>query len=514
MSNIIKSYGTGDKFTTAALMGMGGTEQDANGRFYVDGQMVGVELSRVIAEAIYIDEIFRDGQSVTGRYTTDRTPNGATRVALETPLPMSSRTMSYGGRNGTPGNGGVINVNPPIMPGDDEFLVYRNQVNDQTMFFPDIRKEYIPLDMMSRKISSYGKAVAMDRSASTLAEIIAYSFWRSLNDGNTLVNEGTLTEQNAYATLLNNLNTLLDEGDPARGAFTYPTQGRCIIGRPSFINGIFNRNSGVIMLGGDLAQEMLKNYDLDVRMSDRNYVGTGYKGYAMQFHFQSAPSEIWKRAEKYLNLPAGSLDNVSAICVSYDATATAATVDLGVKIVDSTNGKRGLEAQPLNIWGHEAFRKSYVIGDSTLTNDYLTGTLNLTAATRVYPCAPKMLDTNSNPITVPIFGNDGSIVGYQVVTETPKPNGGNFQSGLKQCAPVTATPAPGTYASTQQVTLATATSGATIYYTTDGSEPTSSSTKYTSAISVSATKTINAIAVKPGMIPSDTFTGAYTINAG
>ena len=54
----------------------------------------------------------------------------------------------------------------------------------------------------------------------------------------------------------------------------------------------------------------------------------------------------------------------------------------------------------------------------------------------------------------------------------------------------------GTYTSTQSVTLSCDTEGATIYYTTDGSEPTSSSTEYSSAISISESCTLKAIAIK------------------
>lgn len=232
----------------------------------------------------------------------------------------------------------------------------------------------------------------------------------------------------------------------------------------------------------------------------------------MQFHFQSAPREIWNVAEKYMGLSKGALDNVDAICVSFDATAKANTVDLGVKIVDSTNGKRGLEAQPLNIWGHEAFRKSYVIGKTNLTNDYLTG-LGLTAEKRIDIVSPKIANADMDTIAVPIYGTDNQIVGYKTIANVPKPNGDNMQSGLKQVSPVTASPAPGTYTGTQSVTLTTPTDGATIYYTTDGSAPTSKSTKYTAAISVTETTTIKAFAVADGMIPAEIKTFSYTINA-
>ena len=506
MANIVSTYGNVENFTKSALMGLGATEQDANGRFYVDGSMVNVELSEVIAEAIYISEIFRDGQSVTGKYTTDRKA-GAVRVMLDTPLPFSSRTVSYGGRKGTNGNAGVINVNPPLLPTNDEFLVYLNQVNDQSMIFPDLGKEYIPLDVMAKKIAGYTKAVVQDRTASTLAEIIAYAVFRSLNGASNLQAVADITADNAYATLVNKLNALLDNGDQVQGAFTFATEGRTIIGRPSFINGVFNKNSGIILTGSDLAQEMLKNYDLDVRMPDRDYVGTGYKGYAMGFHWQSAPDYIWSLAEKYLGLAAGSLSNVNAIAVSFESTAVGKVVDLGVKLIDA-NEVRGIKAQPLNIWGHEAFRLSYLIGDSTLTNDYLSG-LGLNEADRVYPVAPNIANASDN-VVVPIYGTDGTIIGYKEIAKGPQPNGDNFQSGLKQVASITASPAPGNFTTSASVTLTTTTPGATIYYTTDGSTPTSASNKYSSAVALSSTTTLKAIAVNTGMVPSEVFEGVYT----
>lgn len=426
----IQTYGVGSEFVTSALMGYGATSTDRNGRFYIDGSMVHVDLANTIAEAIYIQRIFRDGQSVTGRYAANVKRGGAVRVMLETPLDFSSRTTSFGGRAGTAGNSGVVNVNPPVMSASDEFIVYLNQVNDQMLAFPDLSKEYIPLDVMAKKIASYANRVAMDRDASTLAEILSYAIFRALNGGDNIVSEGDLTTENAYANLINKVHTQLDNGDRARGAYTFPTEGRTIIGRPSFINNLFSRNSGVIMLGGDLAQEMLKNYDLDRDMNSRDYVGTGYKGYAMNFHFQSAPDYIWNLAEAYLGLAKGALDNVHAIAVSFDATATADGIDLGMKIVDATQF-RGSLAQPLNVWGHEAFRKSFIIGNASVTTDALT-TLGFSASAKKDVIAPADAATllgegGKQYITVPVYDEDGTtVVGYKRILSVPTPNGGNL----------------------------------------------------------------------------------------
>ena len=95
-----------------------------------------------------------------------------------------------------------------------------------------------------------------------------------------------------------------------------------------------------------------------------------------------------------------------------------------------------------------------------------------------------------------------------IVIKGNKSSGGQTQT----VATPTFSPAAGTYTEVQNVTISTTTEDATIYYTVDGSDPTTSSTEYSSAITVSETSTIKAMAVKNGMNNSAVATATYIIN--
>lgn len=73
------------------------------------------------------------------------------------------------------------------------------------------------------------------------------------------------------------------------------------------------------------------------------------------------------------------------------------------------------------------------------------------------------------------------------------------------------TPAAGTYAASQKVTLTDSTPNAVLYYTLNGTTPTASSTKYTAPIPVAATTTIQAFAIAPGYTASKVASATYTI---
>ena len=79
----------------------------------------------------------------------------------------------------------------------------------------------------------------------------------------------------------------------------------------------------------------------------------------------------------------------------------------------------------------------------------------------------------------------------------------------------TFSPPAGTYYLAQTVTMSDTTAGVTIYYTTNGSFPTTSSASCTSpcAVLISSTTTLRAMAVGSGISQSSTSTAVYTIAA-
>ena len=140
-------------------------------------------------------------------------------------------------------------------------------------------------------------------------------------------------------------------------------------------------------------------------------------------------------------------------------------------------------------------------GTSGATIYYTTNGYTPTTASSVY----------SAPINVSVWETLEAIAiapGYSL-----SPVGVAFYTiGNPAAAAPTFSPGGGDYDTSQTVTLSDGTSGATIYYTTSGSTPTTASTRYTAAISVTATETVEAIATASGYNQSGVATAVYTIN--
>lgn len=90
---------------------------------------------------------------------------------------------------------------------------------------------------------------------------------------------------------------------------------------------------------------------------------------------------------------------------------------------------------------------------------------------------------------------------------------GLLNAAAQTAAAPTLSPGTSTYTSAQAVTITDSTPGAVIYYTTNGSLPSTSSTKYSGAFTISATATVKAIAVASGYANSSVSSATYTISS-
>lgn len=104
------------------------------------------------------------------------------------------------------------------------------------------------------------------------------------------------------------------------------------------------------------------------------------------------------------------------------------------------------------------------------------------------------------------IGTSGQL---QLNTLSVTTSGGGTPS-VQTVATPTFNPAAGAVTAGTEVTISSTTDGATIYYTTNGDEPTTSSTQG-NTVTINAATTIKAIAVKEGMNDSEVATAAYTI---
>ncbi len=95
---------------------------------------------------------------------------------------------------------------------------------------------------------------------------------------------------------------------------------------------------------------------------------------------------------------------------------------------------------------------------------------------------------------------------------TPTPNAANAGAVNEYVARPVMNQAAGNYSGSVSVAISCATPGATVYYTTDGSEPTTASTVYASPINISTTTVLRARAFLTGTPDSFTESNTYFIN--
>lgn len=180
-----------------------------------------------------------------------------------------------------------------------------------------------------------------------------------------------------------------------------------------------------------------------------------------------------------------SLQNTLVFKVSIDATVTVYHQSHASRIIVAGSNSSFLTA--------EGFKKANAnLVEGTVSTEKTS--FDVSANTTIY-----MTSTEEASFT----GGDLFISGFEV---TPK------VAGNQVAAPLISPKEGATFGSPSTVSISCDTEGASIYYTTDGNIPSTSSTLYSSPFEVNSACTIKAFAVYDGMVDSQVSSADVTIN--
>ena len=411
-------------------------------------------MSARVKENIFQQIFTRPNEAVTEKYSTD---TSASEIQVLRVKPVED----YARELGADKNGGWFNSEEASYSTTESYGIKIIDEIDRNIDIPTVQQDMMDIEIAEAELSNLAGKVNRAVNAMTIAAQLCKNF----NDIATGAIEKNWVEiaDNDYLSAIIDAGTKLDEGNADEGIDAYPDDARAVIVRPEAKNALLKK--GQLLIGGsDTAQKILRKGGLDADTTP-DVAATAYIGEVNHMPVYVASPAVFNLAAKYLGVRADAINGVKALVVSAIGTGRALAFNAAIKIIDAPGGQ-GRRLQPKYRMGAQCWDGLSVV-----------------------------------PVVASGFVNPASTTSLLTVKA---PGSRNLT------AVVTATPGASSFDSSVSVTLACATAGAKIYYTTDGSVPTTSSTLYSTAISLTATKTIKAFAVVDGGVPSDVKTFVYT----
>lgn len=408
--------------------------------------------AKKVKENIFVDLLHRAGYGVTEVTELDAS---SVRMFKQVQTLADARQLN------APVNGGFFNNNKAEVPQIIEYDLDLLDLYDQVYDLPEVQQDMVSISVFENATKNIGGRVSTEINASTLAAQLLAKY-NGAKDANSWDGLAVILDADPkYYEALQEASTMLDDGDEANGIQSFPFAERQILFRANYRKKLLSEK-GVIMGGSNYAQSMLAKGT--VSPEGTKDFGNMYCGEIDNIPCFIVPAAIWNRAGMWVGAQS-AFAATQAIVIAAAATDRGISPQGYIKVVPSPDGA-GQRLQPKVRWG-------------------------------INVCYPKGI--------IPVLLNATAVPSTTLVKLAP----GN----KVKCAPVVATPASLTFATSATVVLSTATPGAVIYYTDDGSNPDTSKTLYTGAITVNATKTIKAIAHIEGGIDSAVASFTYTKQA-
>lgn len=401
--------------------------------------------------------ILRPNEAVTEQFSTDTS-------ASEIQVLRTRLVEDYARELGADINGNWFNSEDASFSTTAAYPIRIIDEIDRNIDIPTVQQDMMSISLAEAELSNLAGKVNRAINAMTIATQLCTNF-NGIATGVIEKNWVELDTTPDYLSAIIEAGAKLDEGNPAEGIDAYPDDMRAIIVRPEAKKELLKKGQ-VIIGGSDSAQKILRKGGLDDDTTP-DVASSGYIGEINNMPVYVASPNIFNLAAKYMGVRADAINGVKAMVVSAIGTGRALAFNAAIKIIDAPGGQ-GRRLQPK------------------------------------YRMGAKCWDGLS---VVPIVANGFTNPASSTSLLTVKAPGSRVLTAV-----VTATPGTSNFDTSVSVTLACSTPNAKIYYTTDGTTPTTSSTLYSAAISLTATKTVKAFAVVDGGVPSEVKTFVYTKN--
>ncbi len=239
----------------------------------------------------------------------------------------------------------------------------------------------------------------------------------------------------------------------------------------------------------------------------------------------SAIASITKNGSAFTNSGQFALSGSTYLMINPNLITQPATTDTYIVTMANVSGG-GTTLATITVSHGSTTIDSVVIVSGILTPTITFANISKTFGESAFALSPSSDSSgaftfaSSDTSVASISGSTVTILknGVSTITATQAANG-NYSSGTATAtltvgaagivAAPAFSPAAGAIAFPTTITLSSTTAGATIYYTIDGSTPTTASTQGTSVV-VNSAQTIKAFAIKTGWTDSSTSSAAYT----
>ena len=323
--------------------------------------------------------IFVDGMGITSR-TAQAQGVSAVRVPLMAPPPYTPRTIGYSPYNGvhvggTTGNDGLENVNLPNVPETNGVDVHFNQVYDQPTVIYKLSQNMLSLPLVAQYTAQIPEAVANMEDSSIMATQIKAGLARAKSTTNSNVVDVDLskTDDGYLQGIMNKLIGLMTNPQTSwsEGIVQYNLEDCVIVMKQSFFDLLFTVRNGVLVNGGNLAQEMLVR---GAFTEDGRPKGNLIRGMYSGVYIKVVPDSYWRQAAAYMGISTAQFaefNKVQAYIANADGTAFG-RADTTINPIPNPGSSVGTKIQTLWQWGSSVVRPSaiglVVSGLSSFTN--------------------------------------------------------------------------------------------------------------------------------------------------